>query len=1077
MDKLRPEVPFLGCYIIVRDAEKTIGALLESIKGVFDEIVIVDTGSSDRTRDVVARSFSFGYAVPGWPSQEDRSFLGYPALSPGGVRIVFAHFNWVDDFSAARNFAFGLGSARWRMYLDADDIFDQAREFRQLLERTDKMHPEADCVALKYEYVPHEMPQDVIRCVRWGAGWKWEEPLHEHLAPVGHSRHISKYPDIWVRHRPGAGHSERSFERNIRIAEKAYGEAKTAHKRALWAYYLADYAAELKRDDEARGWYREAADGLGLTNLACHALARWARLELRHGDAVEAVSLASEALGRAPELPDGLAVLGVAYASLGRLVQAESVFDALKAKQAPALESIHDAVFLDGIARTHAASVALGLGQIEKASEWLASIPPGLREHPEVRPLLLVAHRRFMQAKGLEALRAAVDFYLWDTQPLRALWLLEHAPAAIAHLPRVAQWKREVQAKLPQLPTWENYKKAYASIPAADFHTDDSMVEGVKKLGRTKAVVEWAKSLALDGPPVHVLTIGAQDCVIEAEVMQQNPRIFMLACDVGPQAARGIQALAERFPGRVATHEIVKDHLDWAPPERLHDFDAIFMFEVLEHLPDPGAALRVLSHYLSDEGTLFLSTPFAEAWVEPHLTDSKLAPTWYGHIHAFNPLELHVLLSGAGFRGDLFTTDGDAIFLARVKQVPLRQLIPGRVTILVPSGQSFDPLSLEEGHLGGSEEAVVHLSAALAERVSWVTVYSDTPARDGARLRGWKGVLWRPLTEFDPGGEHGELLVWRSPAIAAQLAEQAPLGTRVWNWLHDTHYEATAKQYGAVAGTIVLSAAHAGILTELELPGARGIRIAQNGIDLQAFPQVTDKDEDARNLRRVVYTSSPDRGLVHLLRMWRDVRAEVPTAELDIFYSWEGLERRIANNPEFAKTGAPLLAELQALLEDLEDEGVTYRGGVSHSELHAALRGASLWAYPTDFFEISCISAMKAQAAGCWPVTVQLGALAETVAYGSLIEGDIGEEETQRRFRVDLTTLLKLPPPREERAMMVDHARRIFPWQNAAQSFLDILGIVQPQQPPEVAAPAPAPISAALGAASLPQRSAPPEPS
>ncbi len=85
----------LGVVMIVKNEEKNIGSLLEDIKGIFDEVVVVDTGSPDRTLEIL------------------RSY---------GVNI--GHFNWCDDFSAARNKSIELAVLDYLLWLDADDRID-----------------------------------------------------------------------------------------------------------------------------------------------------------------------------------------------------------------------------------------------------------------------------------------------------------------------------------------------------------------------------------------------------------------------------------------------------------------------------------------------------------------------------------------------------------------------------------------------------------------------------------------------------------------------------------------------------------------------------------------------------------------------------------------------------------------------------------------------------------------------------------------------------------------------------------------------------------------------------------------
>lgn len=92
VDDLFEEDNSLGFCLIVKDEEKTLPRCLENLKEVADEIVIVDTGSTDRTKEV-AREYT------------DKIF----------------DYEWGDDFSAARNFAFSKAESGWICWLDADD--------------------------------------------------------------------------------------------------------------------------------------------------------------------------------------------------------------------------------------------------------------------------------------------------------------------------------------------------------------------------------------------------------------------------------------------------------------------------------------------------------------------------------------------------------------------------------------------------------------------------------------------------------------------------------------------------------------------------------------------------------------------------------------------------------------------------------------------------------------------------------------------------------------------------------------------------------------------------------------------
>ncbi len=87
--------PLISLCMIVRNEEKTLPRCLESIRGLVDEIVVLDTGSEDNTVSV-AESF--------------------------GAKVY--HIAWPDDFSTARNESLKKAGGNWILYLDADEALD-----------------------------------------------------------------------------------------------------------------------------------------------------------------------------------------------------------------------------------------------------------------------------------------------------------------------------------------------------------------------------------------------------------------------------------------------------------------------------------------------------------------------------------------------------------------------------------------------------------------------------------------------------------------------------------------------------------------------------------------------------------------------------------------------------------------------------------------------------------------------------------------------------------------------------------------------------------------------------------------
>ena len=88
----RPIGTRVTAALIVRDEERFLAGCLASLAGRVDEIVVADTGSVDRTREIALEH---------------------------GARLI--EHRWADDFAAARNVALDAASGDWILYVDADE--------------------------------------------------------------------------------------------------------------------------------------------------------------------------------------------------------------------------------------------------------------------------------------------------------------------------------------------------------------------------------------------------------------------------------------------------------------------------------------------------------------------------------------------------------------------------------------------------------------------------------------------------------------------------------------------------------------------------------------------------------------------------------------------------------------------------------------------------------------------------------------------------------------------------------------------------------------------------------------------
>ncbi|MDD7793623.1 glycosyltransferase [Clostridium sp. 'White wine YQ'] len=209
----------ISLCMIVKNEENVICRCLNSVKDIVDEIIIVDTGSFDKTKELVKSYTNKIY-----------------------------DFKWIYDFSAARNFSFERATKEYILWLDADDeILEEDR--MKFLKLKETMMPDIDEVMMKYNVGLNQRGEVTLsyyreRLSKRSRGYKWHEPVHEYLEISG--KVINS--DICVTHKKD---KENEKERNLLIYKKHLSEGKKLTTRGT--YY---YARELYYNK----YYREAIE-------------------------------------------------------------------------------------------------------------------------------------------------------------------------------------------------------------------------------------------------------------------------------------------------------------------------------------------------------------------------------------------------------------------------------------------------------------------------------------------------------------------------------------------------------------------------------------------------------------------------------------------------------------------------------------------------------------------------------------------------------------------------------------------------------------------------------------------------
>ena len=184
---------------------------------------------------------------------------------------------------------------------------------------------------------------------------------------------------------------------------------------------------------------------------------------------------------------------------------------------------------------------------------------------------------------------------------------------------------------------------------------------------------------------------------------------------------------------------------------------------------------------------------------------------------------------------------------------------------------------------------------------------------------------------------------------------------------------------------------------------------------------------------KLFWGSSYDRGCQHLLKMWPDIKKVYHDATLDFYYGWDLFDIAYANNPERQEWKK----KMQKLMEA---PGITEHGRVNKEDLAKGRQECGIWAYPTDFGETNCITALDCQLDGVVPCVMNRAGLRESVQSGIRVEGDIEDELTKATF---LEQLIKLMGDKEmwEEQQRIGHRHALkYKWPRIAKQWSQHLG-------------------------------------
>lgn len=475
--------PLISLCMIARDEERFIGRALASVDGLADEMVVVDTGSTDRTVEIARSHGARVYEIP-----------------------------WPNDFSKARNRSIAHARGQWILVLDADEEFppEHAQRLRALLE-----HLDAPCAAVQISQANVASVDDrrildsgrTVRIFRNRPEHRYMSPIHEQIVPNLQGPVLST--DIFVWHYgflQEVVQGKNKIERNVRMLEEFL---PTLGPSDPFRYYvLMQIGREHQRMGRPEDAYRyysqalEASEGeaAGMPFIAALAVYHTENL-LVLGRNEEALAFSLRSLDRFPWSADLWFFQGIAELNLQRtadgivhLLWSSTVADVRKADQefyAPSRSLVAWRNAVIALIRLGAPEAALQL-----ALEALRSAPQDM-ELTRLAVACLRAKPELVHHVGGRAHPGALDSIL------RGLFLEGQADLLLT----LAQAMAGAHGPGPESRFWA----AAALLCRGEYARAAGHLEGVALEGDIGAYAQIARVVSLCGSGQRPVVEGALD--------------------------------------------------------------------------------------------------------------------------------------------------------------------------------------------------------------------------------------------------------------------------------------------------------------------------------------------------------------------------------------------------------------------------------------------------------------------------------------------------------------------------------------------------------------------------------------
>ncbi len=286
--------PLLSLGLITRDEAENLERCLASVRGIVDEVVVVDTGSTDGTVRLARRLGARVWQVP-----------------------------WQEDFSRARNEVLARAAGEWVLTLDADEELDRGSGagLRELLAATDEPRFSVEVVSLMGD--GSQRQRSLLTRLFRRQGHAYAGRVHEQLLYRGRPAPPGRWCGLRVVHYGYLAQSLRArdkFRRNLSLLLREWRErpdAYLAHQIGMTHYAAGDLALAL-------AWFERARDLRGGYDARLLKDTAYCLKDL--GRTREALALVAEGIRAFPDYTDLHFLRGTLCLELGLVAQAEAAF-------------------------------------------------------------------------------------------------------------------------------------------------------------------------------------------------------------------------------------------------------------------------------------------------------------------------------------------------------------------------------------------------------------------------------------------------------------------------------------------------------------------------------------------------------------------------------------------------------------------------------------------------------------------------------------------------------------------------------------------------------------------------------